>query len=356
MNTQAIITIPNQPVAILRADFLRICDNNKAAALLLSLFSYWHTYKITAAKEAKRKNDVAEMHGDERTQDESLYQFYTAQELHERLMGLVGRQAIETGVELLKSKGYITIHKNPNPRYKFDKTRHFLLHPDVVNNDLRIAFTTPTDHTNSVESSTPNMSDSNTDLVGQSHQNGRTVAPNMSDSSPNLVGAIPKYTSKNTTEVTPEITTEKKDNIFQNSESEFSEMVERLHALRKQAGIALRDREMHPLAGSVYADLREYNQDVSADEIEEVFKYFLSIKDSCFRGHLFRYFVKNFQKLHAMWSAGDEPVFLKPPKTADEIATEETLRLGAKLGAGQGIDLDDVRERMMRRLNEANGS
>lgn len=39
---------------------------------------------------------------------------------------------INSAIKLLEAKGFITVRKNPNPRYEFDKTRFFDFHVEKV--------------------------------------------------------------------------------------------------------------------------------------------------------------------------------------------------------------------------------
>lgn len=111
---------------------IEICDGDVTAAALLSFFEYWHDIKEEFQVKAKRANDIAEIHGDPRSQDESLLQFHSEQELADGIM-IAKRDSIRKGIKLLEEKGFISIHKNPNPRYAFDRTRYFLFHPDPIN-------------------------------------------------------------------------------------------------------------------------------------------------------------------------------------------------------------------------------
>lgn len=81
----------------------------------------------------RKSNDVAEAHGDVRTQDESLLQFHSHNELIEGILAIYGRGAVIAANKLLEEKGAISVHRNPNPRYSFDKTNYYLFHPDVCN-------------------------------------------------------------------------------------------------------------------------------------------------------------------------------------------------------------------------------
>jgi len=121
---------------MLRGDYLEICDGHKGAAALLSFFEYWHNIRLEQSGKAREQNAVAEKHGQEGTQDTSLYQFHTAEQLYAGVLGMVGRPSINSGLTLLKKKGFIEIHKNPNPRYSFDSTKHFIFCASVVQNAL----------------------------------------------------------------------------------------------------------------------------------------------------------------------------------------------------------------------------
>ncbi|MDQ3173856.1 MAG: hypothetical protein M3Q91_09135 [Acidobacteriota bacterium] len=108
------------------------CDGNECAAALLSFFEYFHNVKLEQALKAKQFNDVSEFHGDTRAQDETLYQFHSEDEL-ERGVVIYKRRSMYDALKLLDEKGFVTLHHNPYNRYKFDKTRYFLFHPEVVN-------------------------------------------------------------------------------------------------------------------------------------------------------------------------------------------------------------------------------
>lgn len=109
------------------------CDGDFCAALLLNFFSYWHDIKCEQANKAIKSNEIAQNHGDDRLQDESLLQFHTVDDLSDGILGAFGRTKIMEAIALLKSKGVISTHPNPNPRYKFDKTTYYLFYPDICN-------------------------------------------------------------------------------------------------------------------------------------------------------------------------------------------------------------------------------
>jgi hypothetical protein len=161
----------------LRKDYLDICDGHHGAALLLGFFVYWHDFKLQQRVKNIQANDIAEKHGDPPGQDVSLYQFHNKKQIYDGLLGLVGKQAIEDGIKLLVKKSFISVHKNPNPRYSFDSTRHFLIFPDEINQSL-----------------------GRTKLGWSATQNGTTVDPKWYDGRPKMVRTSPEITSKITKE------------------------------------------------------------------------------------------------------------------------------------------------------------
>lgn len=112
---------------------VRLCEEDYCAAALISFFRYVHDWKVEQRQQAMAANNVAEKHGDERSQYEGLYQYYTYEDLHQRLLGLYSERAIPQSVKRLVDLGVVSKHKNPNPRYSFDKTTYYIFHPDVCN-------------------------------------------------------------------------------------------------------------------------------------------------------------------------------------------------------------------------------
>ena len=109
------------------------CQGNHCAAFLLSFFSCWHDWKILNDDYYQRYNNIAEAHGDGRPHIENAYLFFTMDDFVDGLMGLFGKKSISEGLKLLESLGVITLHKNPNPRYCFDKTKYFRFYPEICN-------------------------------------------------------------------------------------------------------------------------------------------------------------------------------------------------------------------------------
>ncbi len=165
---------------IIREWQLEFCDNDKTGAALISFFEYWHNIKLEMAKKNKEANEIAEKHGDSSNlQDESLFQFHTEKQLEDGIK-ISKKTKIAESLKKLESKGVIQIFKNPNRRYKFDKTRHFLFHPEIINEWLKNR-KKPTKNKNGFPS----------------RENGSRQNENGSRQNENG-GAIPETTSKTT--------------------------------------------------------------------------------------------------------------------------------------------------------------
>jgi hypothetical protein len=156
MRTSCINHPARDPFIIVRKWQVDLLEGDRTAAALLSFFEFRHNDKLDQKEKALQENDVAEAHGDSRTQDETLYQWHTEKELEDAILIskrdaisaaikklvekeledailISKRDAISAAIKKLVEKGFLSVHKNPNPKYKFDKTRYFLFYPETVN-------------------------------------------------------------------------------------------------------------------------------------------------------------------------------------------------------------------------------
>lgn len=136
MRSSCIAWSKDEPLILIRQSQLKLCDGNHCAAALLSFFEFWHNNRLANKEQAEHANRVAEQHGEDGKQDTSLLVFKNEDALEKGLLGLYGRKTIRVALELIVSKGFISVHKNPNSRYHFDKTHYFLFHPEVVSSQL----------------------------------------------------------------------------------------------------------------------------------------------------------------------------------------------------------------------------
>jgi hypothetical protein len=132
MRTSCIQHPTAEPLIIVRTWQLVATNGNKAGAALLSFFEYWHNHRLEAAEKAAKANEVAEMHGEKGTHSTSLLQFHSTTDLEKGLL-LFKSDSIREGIKILEKIGFVSIYRNPNPRYRFDKTKYFLFHPQQVN-------------------------------------------------------------------------------------------------------------------------------------------------------------------------------------------------------------------------------
>lgn len=132
MKTSCIQHPKMEPLVIIREWQLEVCDGNACAAALLSFFEYWHNIRLEMAAKSQKANEVAEVHGDKGMQDASLWQFHSEDDLETGVL-VYKRDTISTAIKFLVQKGFVEVGRNPNPRYKFDRTRHFRFNPAEVN-------------------------------------------------------------------------------------------------------------------------------------------------------------------------------------------------------------------------------
>src|SRR5690606_893186 len=131
MRTSCIRHPAKEPMIIIRKWQLDFCRQDRIAAALLSFFEYWHNIKLEQSYSSTRMNDIAQAHGESRIQYEGLWQFHTEQDLENGTL-IFKRTAINAAIKKLETLGVLTIGHNPNPKFKFDRTRWFLFNPDPI--------------------------------------------------------------------------------------------------------------------------------------------------------------------------------------------------------------------------------
>ncbi len=186
----------NDLLLIIRHWQLELCEGNHCAAALLSFFEYWHNIRLDMSQRAGSVNAAARQQGKPAIHDESLLQFHSDEQLQAGLLALYGTMKIREARRVLVAKGVITEHLNPKPRYAFDRTIHYLFHPEVVNLWLaqRHSSSPPEESASSSDDCIENAT---------SAKNGDSSAKNGDSSAKN--GDSPHEI---TTEITYEITTE----------------------------------------------------------------------------------------------------------------------------------------------------
>ena len=199
----------NDKLLIFRESYMEICGDI-GSAFLLSYLGYWHDIKSEQVKKHGHLNDVAEAHGDGRYNEEHLYQYHSVKELHSEMFGIVAVKKIASARKNLIEKGFISEHKNPNPKYKFDKTVFFLVHPEKIEESLEI-LKKSSSRQNDV---TPENNDSSL------RQNGITVTSECRDGNVNMPRTI--------TETTSEITSE---NLLKKKQKDSVDLIDHLNKI-----------------------------------------------------------------------------------------------------------------------------
>jgi hypothetical protein len=112
---------------------IEFCEGDHCAAALLSFYEYWHNIKLEIVKENNKANKIAKRHGEPETYDNTLLQFHTYDELVAGILNLYGRNAVISANKLLMKLRVISISKNPNSKYTWDKNRYIQFHPEICN-------------------------------------------------------------------------------------------------------------------------------------------------------------------------------------------------------------------------------
>lgn len=305
MRQSCIKKVPKRRITILREDFKVICDGCNASAMILSYFEYWHNIKIEQSKKSKQYNDVSEKHGDGRTQDETLFQFHTRDEIHKQMQGLIGIKKVDKAILLLLNKGVISIHKNPNPRYAFDNTKHYLLHPKKVNELIDTYF----DIDGHIKQTVPNNEcqtdkDHVVNLTTPSCQIDKTTMSNRQDHDVNLTTTIPITTS-----LTSTITTSLKEKNFIKKEIETDMELDDIHNKSVEQEKEISDRVKFGFMGEWVFPDGEPDR-MSKDEIRDYFtdlRFQLKAKEKI-GGKVAQLFFKN--EIYAMLPGYKKTVLL----------------------------------------------
>lgn len=97
------------------------------------------------------------------------------------------------------------------------------------------------------------------------------------------------------------------NNIYINNDADFSKFLQTIYNARKKIH-QLDDREFSPLTGGEHVkELKNLNKSLSLEEIYADYQFYLRFNESCWAGHLMKYFLKNFDKIHALRVAGEPP-------------------------------------------------
>jgi hypothetical protein len=134
MRASTIPLLENEPLVLVRASFLALCDGNHCAAALLNDFVYWHDWCVAHG----RYDAVAgSADPDHQAADLECWFWKTTEGLaNDDLLRLWGEKKVRAAAELLEAKGYAQSRFNPKDRY--DRTKQYRLVSDRLAAELQI--------------------------------------------------------------------------------------------------------------------------------------------------------------------------------------------------------------------------
>lgn len=132
MRSSSIPLLQNEPLVVVRASFLHLCDGDHCAAALLNNFVYWHDWCVTHGRYDITAS-VAD--SDHQPADPERWFWKTTEGLvNDDLLRLWGEKKVRAAIDLLEAKGYAQSRFNPKNRY--DRTKQYRLVPARLTADL----------------------------------------------------------------------------------------------------------------------------------------------------------------------------------------------------------------------------
>ena len=110
----------------------QLCDRDFCRAALLAYFESWHNHRQREQEQATLSARIAEQHGDAPPRTLGLWHWHTMEDLKRDLFFLAKDDKLRAAISWLEGKGFVTTGQNPNPRYKWDRTKYFRFNPGAV--------------------------------------------------------------------------------------------------------------------------------------------------------------------------------------------------------------------------------
>jgi len=133
MRSSSIPLLQDEPLVIVRASFLHLCDGDHCAAALLNNFVYWHDWCVTHGRYDMTATVADPDH--QPTDPERWFWKTTEGLVNDDLLRLWGEKKVRAAIDLLESKGYAQSRFNPKNRY--DRTKQYRLVPKRLTADLQ---------------------------------------------------------------------------------------------------------------------------------------------------------------------------------------------------------------------------
>lgn len=127
----------DEKIFVIKESFIEITGDVNHGAVL-SFLAYWHDLRKEIANKNKDLNQKLNRKGLPAKHSTSLLHFHTLEEIEKGILGICKRSTIKKVIATLAEKNLISVYKNPNPAYGFDRTNFYLVHEDEVNKQIYV--------------------------------------------------------------------------------------------------------------------------------------------------------------------------------------------------------------------------
>ncbi len=116
-----VINHENQPILIIRRDYVRLMDGDQCAAALLSVFEHWTNVKLKMIRQGKIGID-------------QFWIWRGIPDLHEDMFELFNEHKIRGALETLRERKYL--YRRRNPRHGWDRRWQYRIDFELIQADL----------------------------------------------------------------------------------------------------------------------------------------------------------------------------------------------------------------------------
>jgi hypothetical protein len=129
--TSCLIHAPNSRVVLLRDDFLRLCENNLPAAVLLSLIEHTTNFQLELIERVKSENEERQREGLPLKQQVDEWIYRTRDAWIAESMGLLKLHDFKSGMSFLEQRAFVSRRRHPD--FRESNTRQIKLNIEAVN-------------------------------------------------------------------------------------------------------------------------------------------------------------------------------------------------------------------------------
>lgn len=137
MKSSYILHLAYNPLPKVRQWRLKACNNNLCATFLLSYFEYQYRRKLIIDGENKSTNGNSEQDIELQRFSDDISFSVSLQELSDGILNTYSLLKISDGLNLLVSKGFISINSKLNLNHQIDKKNQFRFYPERCNEGFK---------------------------------------------------------------------------------------------------------------------------------------------------------------------------------------------------------------------------